>query len=106
MAAASSALRGITRRFSTRAPLAGSAGGALGERLSEGLKEMRDAGTYKVERVIVTPQSTTVRVQGRKDPVDVFCANNVSGAPAKGGCRVLRRRLPRRSTWGSPATQR
>jgi len=63
------------RAFSTsvRAPSS-----VMAERLAAGLSEMQEAGTYKRERVIVTPQGTSVRVEGREDPVDVFCANNVS----------------------------
>lgn len=63
------------RAFSTSA--AAPAADTLKERLTTGLGEMREAGTYKKERVIVTPQGTSVRVEGREEPVDVFCANNV-----------------------------
>ncbi|KAA0152987.1 hypothetical protein FNF29_03508 [Cafeteria roenbergensis] len=65
------------RAFSTSA--AAPAADTLKERLTTGLGEMREAGTYKKERVIVTPQATSVRVEGRDEPVDVFCANNYLG---------------------------
>jgi glycine C-acetyltransferase len=45
------------------------------------LDEIRDAGLYKHERVIVTPQSSTIGVfeaTGRKDVLN-FCANNYLG---------------------------
>lgn len=67
----------VQRGFSTQVAAAAAAVHPLTERLQSGLAEMREAGTYKTERVIVTPQSTSVRVQGRDEPVDVFCANNV-----------------------------
>jgi len=42
---------------------------------------MRDAGTFKVERVITTPQASEVSVQGSaaQEPVLNFCANNYLG---------------------------
>src|SRR6185436_9168108 len=42
------------------------------------LEEIRAAGTYKTERVIVTPQGTTIRVSDGK-PVLNLCANNYLG---------------------------
>jgi glycine C-acetyltransferase len=42
------------------------------------LEEIRAAGTYKRERVIVTPQGTTIRVADGK-PVLNLCANNYLG---------------------------
>ena len=42
------------------------------------LAAIRDAGTYKSERVITTPQGTTIRVSDRK-PVLNLCANNYLG---------------------------
>ena len=42
------------------------------------LADIRQAGTYKNERVIVTPQGTTIRVADGK-PVLNFCANNYLG---------------------------
>ena len=42
------------------------------------LAEIRDSGTYKSERVITTPQGTTIRVSDRK-PVLNLCANNYLG---------------------------
>lgn len=42
------------------------------------LAEIRAAGTYKNERVIVTPQGTAIRVSDGK-PVLNFCANNYLG---------------------------
>ena len=42
------------------------------------LADIRSAGTYKRERVIITPQGTTIRVADGK-PVLNFCANNYLG---------------------------
>jgi len=46
--------------------------------LEEQLSGIRSAGTYKNERVIVTPQGTTIRVADGK-PVLNLCANNYLG---------------------------
>jgi len=40
---------------------------------------MKEAGTYKVERVITSPQASEVTVQNGKEPVLNFCANNYLG---------------------------
>jgi glycine C-acetyltransferase len=42
------------------------------------LAEIRQAGTYKSERVIITPQGSTIRVADGR-PVLNFCANNYLG---------------------------
>ena len=46
--------------------------------VSQQLDEIRAAGTYKRERVIITPQGTTIRVSDGK-PVLNLCANNYLG---------------------------
>ena len=46
--------------------------------LESQLASIRDAGTYKNERVIMTPQGTTIRVADGK-PVLNLCANNYLG---------------------------
>ena len=46
--------------------------------LSQQLEEIRSAGTYKRERVIISPQGTTIRVSDKK-PVLNLCANNYLG---------------------------
>src|SRR5205809_6892951 len=48
------------------------------QHLSRQLDEIRAAGTYKRERVIVTPQGTMIRVSDGK-PVLNLCANNYLG---------------------------
>ena len=45
---------------------------------SQQLEEIRHAGTYKSERVITTPQGSTIRVADGK-PVLNLCANNYLG---------------------------
>ena len=42
------------------------------------LQEIRDAGLYKNERVIITPQSSGIKVEGGADVIN-FCANNYLG---------------------------
>ena len=42
------------------------------------LNEIREAGLYKNERVIITPQSSGIKVEGNKDVIN-FCANNYLG---------------------------
>jgi glycine C-acetyltransferase len=51
---------------------------AFAEHLAVQLDSIRAAGTYKRERVIVTPQGTTIRVSDGK-PVLNLCANNYLG---------------------------
>jgi glycine C-acetyltransferase len=51
---------------------------AIRNQLRGELNEIRDAGLYKDERVIVTPQGATIRVQGGGDVLN-FCANNYLG---------------------------
>src|SRR6266516_4146117 len=48
------------------------------QHVSAQLADIRVAGTYKRERIIVTPQGTSVRVSEGK-PVLNFCANNYLG---------------------------
>eukprot|EP00933_Yihiella_yeosuensis_P030960 TRINITY_DN24506_c0_g1_i1.p1 TRINITY_DN24506_c0_g1~~TRINITY_DN24506_c0_g1_i1.p1 ORF type:complete len:461 (+),score=83.82 TRINITY_DN24506_c0_g1_i1:83-1384(+) len=48
-------------------------------RLEADLQAMKDAGTYKVERVISSPQQASVSVQGRSEEVLNFCSNNYLG---------------------------
>src|SRR6266550_3047421 len=48
------------------------------QHLSAQLADIRAAGTYKRERVIVTPQGTSIRVSDGK-PVLNLCANNYLG---------------------------
>src|SRR5881397_569849 len=51
---------------------------AFHSRISSKLEEIRAAGTYKRERVIITPQGATIRVADGK-PVLNLCANNYLG---------------------------
>ncbi|KAJ1530407.1 hypothetical protein ONE63_005315 [Megalurothrips usitatus] len=47
--------------------------------LDETLEDIKSAGTWKEERVIVTPQKVAVKVQNHKSPILNFCANNYLG---------------------------
>ena len=48
------------------------------ERFQQTLDEIRDAGLYKKERVIVTPQSVEIKVEDGSEVLN-FCANNYLG---------------------------
>jgi len=48
------------------------------ERYRDTLAEIREAGLYKTERVITTPQSVEIKVQGGSEVLN-FCANNYLG---------------------------
>ncbi len=49
------------------------------EHLTRELQEIRDAGLYKEERIITTPQSAGIAVEGQQGDVLNFCANNYLG---------------------------
>ena len=51
---------------------------SFNEHLQSQLADIRKAGTYKNERVILTPQGTAIRVADGQ-PVLNFCANNYLG---------------------------
>jgi len=48
------------------------------ERIQHTLDEIQEAGLYKTERVITTPQSVEIRVQDGREVLN-FCANNYLG---------------------------
>lgn len=52
---------------------------AIREQLQGELREIREAGLYKEERIITTPQGVEIEVEGRSEPVLNFCANNYLG---------------------------
>lgn len=49
------------------------------EHLQKELKDIKEAGLYKNERVIVTPQSSDIKVENNAGEVLNFCANNYLG---------------------------
>ena len=51
--------------------------GKMKEHLSQGLAELREAGLYKEERLIESPQGASILVKGKE--VLNFCANNYLG---------------------------
>ena len=51
--------------------------GKMKEHLSNALAEIKEAGLYKVERIIESPQSAAIEVKGKE--VLNFCANNYLG---------------------------
>ena len=52
--------------------------GEFQKHLQSILDDIREAGLYKNERVIITPQSSAIQVEGGKDVIN-FCANNYLG---------------------------
>ncbi|MDZ7373539.1 MAG: glycine C-acetyltransferase [candidate division KSB1 bacterium] len=49
------------------------------QELRRTLEELKESGLYKEERILVTPQSPEIRVEGRDGVVLNFCANNYLG---------------------------
>ena len=47
-------------------------------RIEDTLQEIRDAGLYKTERIITTPQSVEIKVRDGAEVLN-FCANNYLG---------------------------
>lgn len=47
--------------------------------LQKEIQEIKDAGLYKEERIIVTPQSSDIEVKNQEGEVLNFCANNYLG---------------------------
>ena len=52
---------------------------AFAQRLQSELRGIRDAGTWKTERVITTKQDVGIKVQGNEAKILNFCANNYLG---------------------------
>lgn len=52
--------------------------GQLQSQLQEELKQIREAGLYKKERIIVSPQGADIRLSDGKEVIN-FCANNYLG---------------------------
>ena len=46
--------------------------------LTKEIQDTKDAGLYKEERIIITPQTAAIKVEGGKDVLN-FCANNYLG---------------------------
>lgn len=59
--------------------LVATASDVLKDTLESQLQGMREAGTYKVEQAIVTPQGSSIGVQGSNKEILNFCANNYLG---------------------------
>lgn len=53
--------------------------GKFQSHLSKELQDIKDAGLYKNERIIVTPQGAEIEVESAKGEVLNFCANNYLG---------------------------
>lgn len=49
------------------------------EHLQTQLDDIEKAGTYKRERIIVSPQATAISVEGSQGKILNFCANNYLG---------------------------
>lgn len=66
----------LTRRCMT------TASSQMREIISKQLASIKEAGTWKSERVITSPQSNKITVQGTDKPLLNFCANNYLGLSA------------------------
>ena len=77
---------GLTEVLMRKAHTAAAAQMAMCELLDVELKSMIESGTWKSERVIVTRQGPSIRVDGRQDPVLNFCANNYLGLSVSLAC--------------------
>eukprot|EP01027_Heterolobosea_sp_BB2_P009178 GEZU01013566.1.p1 GENE.GEZU01013566.1~~GEZU01013566.1.p1 ORF type:complete len:457 (+),score=167.71 GEZU01013566.1:107-1372(+) len=71
----------IARRFSTTAKRNNyyDEKNPLRKILTEQIEQIKKAGTYKKERVITSPQTASITVEGATKPVLNFCANNYLG---------------------------
>merc|ERR1711872_334835 len=56
-----------------------SASAAVNKRLEQDLEAIKEAGTWKTEKVITTAQNVSVNVTTSKGPILNFCANNYLG---------------------------
>ena len=67
-------------RSAASVPIRYSAGAAqMKEIVGTELDSIREAGTWKNERVITSPQAASIRVQGSQSEILNFCANNYLG---------------------------
>ena len=57
--------------------------------IQEELVGIQKAGTWKTERVIKTPQSSSINIAEKAHPVLNFCANNYLGLSVSLGACVL-----------------
>ncbi len=77
------AVRMLSARFMSAAasslPLGRRSASSLVDVLSKQLTAIADAGTYKRERVITSPQTASINVSTSSTPVLNFCANNYLG---------------------------
>ena len=53
------------------------------------LESIRDSGTWKSERIIVSSQGPSICVDGWQDPVLNFCANNYLGLSVSTCCLLF-----------------
>ena len=65
----------FTRRYASHA----SAVKEIKEHINHELEGIREAGTWKGERVITSKQGATIHVSGSKQDILNFCANNYLG---------------------------
>uniref|UniRef100_A0A1I8NQ50 Aminotransferase class I/classII large domain-containing protein n=1 Tax=Stomoxys calcitrans TaxID=35570 RepID=A0A1I8NQ50_STOCA len=67
-------LKGSVRRYSSSP-----ANAQFREIISDQIKSIKEAGTFKSERVITSSQSTQITVEGSNKQILNFCANNYLG---------------------------
>ena len=63
----------------------GTALNVVHERLTKELDGIKEAGTWKAERVITTKQDVEIKVAGSTDKILNFCANNYLGLSVSSG---------------------
>eukprot|EP00755_Sulcionema_specki_P024762 Sspe_Gene.15276::Locus_5309_Transcript_1_1_Confidence_1.000_Length_1337::g.15276::m.15276/K00639/kbl, GCAT; glycine C-acetyltransferase len=73
------ALRSFVLGHATQRRFAGQGPKILRDILQKQIEDIKEAGTFKNERVINTPQQSLVGTQETKQPVLNFCANNYLG---------------------------
>lgn len=67
------------KQYSNRFCHLDNAGQILRNVLSKEIESIKQAGTWKNERLITSPQRMTITVQGRHEKILNFCANNYLG---------------------------
>jgi len=72
-------LQNTSSRLEIKIAHQSSAAAAANSKYQNDLSAIKDAGTWKTERVITSTQNTSVSVLGSKGPILNFCANNYLG---------------------------
>lgn len=79
----------ISARHYGQAPASSRALDQFRDILNGQLKDIKEAGTYKSERVITSAQKTVISVAGSNRTVLNFCANNYLGLAVSKSIRIF-----------------